>query len=143
MLGWAYEADGQSELALSNYEQSLKADYHPAALWSLGHLYGKLGQHAKVLAIQQELISLHERGVIKHIPAYGRALIHIGQLELDQCLVELGRAYEERCDWFMHLALERRWEPVRQTPQFMDLVTRVGMPYRGQLSLGVVPPVRG
>jgi hypothetical protein len=43
----------------------------------------------------------------------------------------------------MHLALERRWEPVRQTPQFMDLVTRVGMPYRGQLSLGVVPPVRG
>ena len=134
MLGWAYEADGQYDLALSNYEHSLKADYTPAALWSLGHLYGKMGHHGKVLAILKELNTLNERGAIKHIPAYGRALIHVGLQELDQCLVELERAYDERCDWLMHLALERRWDPVRQAPEFMNLVTKVGMPYQGRLA---------
>jgi tetratricopeptide (TPR) repeat protein len=131
MLGWAYEADGQYDLALRHYEQSLMADFHPAALWSLGHLYGKVGQRLKALEALTEWTLLKERGVIKYISSYGRALIHAGLQEIEPCLIELGRAYEERCDWLMHLVLERRWDPVRQTRAFIDLVAKVGMPYRG------------
>jgi tetratricopeptide (TPR) repeat protein len=134
MLGWAYEAAGMDDLAMTQYELTLKAEYSPPALASLAHLYGKMGQRDQALARLAELDALHERGLIQYVPAYCRALAFAGLRDLDQCLHELECAYDQRCDWLMHLVLDKRWDPVRQTPQFKDLVSRVGIPYFGNSS---------
>ncbi len=131
MLGWAYEANRQYDLALKEYESSLRAEYSPAALASLGHLYGKTGRTDKALAMLDELQVLHERGSIKYVPAYCRALIYAGLKQTNKCLSELERAFDQHCDWLIHLVLERRWDAVRNTMRFKRLVTRVGIPYLG------------
>ena len=131
MLGWAYEAMGEYDKAIEQYQASLKAEYAPAALASLGQLYAKLGRGDEAKGILSSLTTLYERGAIKYLPAYCRALIYAGLKETEKCLHELEQAYNQRCDWLIHLALDRRWDPVRDTARFKLLMTRVGIPYRG------------
>jgi tetratricopeptide (TPR) repeat protein len=134
MLGWAYEGAGQYDLALDQYGLSLRAEYSSAALSSLGELYGKTDQHDKALAMLAELDKLYERGAIRYVPAYCRALIYAGLKLINECLGELENAYRQRYDWLIHLGLDRRWTPVRDTPRFKRLMTKVGIPYRGMQS---------
>lgn len=129
ILGWAYEGAGKFDFALEQYDLSLRAEYSPAAIAALGELYGRTGQKARALGMLAELDTLFERGAIKYVPSYCRALIYAGLNEVDQCLAALERAYEERCDWLIHLTLERRWDLVRNTSRFRRLVTLVGIPY--------------
>lgn len=134
MLGWAYERTGQYEQAIDQYQSALKTEYLPIALAALGHAYGKLGKRDSALEMLAALGALHERGAIKYIPAYCCALIYAGLGQAKKCLDELERAYDQRCDWLIHLALDQRWGPVKNNSRFKLLVTRVGLPYRGQPS---------
>jgi tetratricopeptide (TPR) repeat protein len=127
ILGWAYEAAERYADAQEHYETSLYKEYSPAALASLGHLQGKLGDRRKALATLKELNQLCERGSISYVPSYCRALVFAGLTEVEDCLDALEYASEQHCDWLIHLAVERRWDPVRQNPRFRQLVQRVGV----------------
>lgn len=129
MLGWSYEAVGNYSEALLQYRRSEEAEASTAAFAALGHLYGKLGQRAEALQQLASLDLLLQHGTIKYVPAYCRALIFAGLCASEECLAELERAYDESCDWLIHLQLEKRWDPVRGAPQFRNLVTKVGLPY--------------
>jgi tetratricopeptide (TPR) repeat protein len=127
ILGWAYEAVGRYADAQKHYETSLDKEYSPAALASLGYLQGKLGDRRKALATLKELNQLCESGSISYVPSYCRALVFAGLDEVKECIDALEHACEQHCDWLIHLAVERRWEPVRQNPRFRRLVQRVGV----------------
>jgi tetratricopeptide (TPR) repeat protein len=127
ILGWAYEAAERHADAQEHYETSLDKEYSPVALASLGHLQGKLGHRRKALATLKELNQLYERGSISYVPSYCRALVFAGLNEAEECLDALEHACEQHCDWLIHLAIERRWDPVRQNPRFRQLIQRVGV----------------
>lgn len=127
ILGWAYEAAGLYAEAQKHYETSLDKEYSPAALASLGHLQGKLSDRRKALATLKELNQLCEHGSISYVPSYCRALVFAGLNEVEECLDALEHACEQRCDWLIHLAVERRWDPVRQSARFKRLMQKVGV----------------
>lgn len=128
MLGWAYEATERFEEALREYRLSLKGEYIPAALASLGHLESKLGNRQSGERALEELDELYDRGSISYVPAYAKALILAGMNDVDGCLNSLEEAYAQRCDWLIHLEVERRWDLVRGRDRFKRLVQMVGIP---------------
>jgi tetratricopeptide (TPR) repeat protein len=127
MLGWAYESAGRFEEALKAYRLSLENEYMPAALAALGHLEAKLGNRQKGKRALDELNELYVRGSISYVPGYARALIFAGLNDIDGCLDSLEEAYEQRCDWLIHLEVERRWDLVRGCDRFKRLVQMVGI----------------
>jgi tetratricopeptide (TPR) repeat protein len=128
MLGWAYEAAGRHEEALKQYRLSLENEYVPVALAALGHLESKLGDRHSGERALNELDELYARGSISYIPGYVKALIFAGLNDIDGCLDSLEEAYEQRCDWLIHLEVERRWDLVRECDRFKRLVQLVGIP---------------
>ena len=131
ILGWAYEAAGLHDAARKHYETSLEKEYSPAALASLGHLLGKLGQRPEALRTLKELDLQRKRGLTSYVPGYCRALVYAGLNEVDKCLKALDDAYVQKCDWLIHLSVERRWDPVRNEPGFKRLVEKIGIPRNG------------
>jgi tetratricopeptide (TPR) repeat protein len=127
IIGWAYEAGERHSDARRHYEISYEKEYSPAALGSLGHLLGKLGDRRGAFATLDELQRLYERGLISYIPSYFRALVFAGLNEVDECLDALERASEQHCDWLIHLDVERRWKPVRKSARFKRLAMRIGV----------------
>lgn len=128
MIGWAYEAAERFEEALGEYRLSLKSEYMPAALAALGHLESKLGNRQSGEKALDELDELFARGSLSYVPAYAKALILAGMKDVDGCLNSLEEAYAQRCDWLIHLEVERRWDLVRGCDRFKRLVQMVGIP---------------
>jgi tetratricopeptide (TPR) repeat protein len=127
ILGWAYEAAGRYPEARKHYQISLEKEYSPAALASLGHLEAILGDRSKGEAALRELDQLYRRGGISYVPAYCRALIFAGLGEIDSCIGALEEAYQQHCDWLIHLAVESRWDRVRSCEGFNKIVQKVGV----------------
>lgn len=127
MLGWVYESAGRKQEALREYETSLEQEYTPAALASLGHLHGVLGDRVKAEKHLNSLELLHKKGKTPYVASYCRALILVGLGEYDACLTALEDAYKQRADWLIHLTVDRRWEPVRRTALFQSLVHKIGL----------------
>jgi tetratricopeptide (TPR) repeat protein len=127
ILGWAYEAAERYADALRHYEISLEKEYSPAALASLGHLLAKLGDRPQAFSTLDKLDQLYKQGSISYVPSYSRALVFVGLNEVEQCLDALEHAFEQHCDWLIHLAVERRWDPVRQSARFKQLAQRIGV----------------
>ncbi|MGA8087650.1 MAG: hypothetical protein WCA10_10105 [Terracidiphilus sp.] len=128
MLGWAYEAAGRFEPALKEYMLSLENEYMPAALAALGHLEAKLGNRQRAEQALDELNELYNQGAISYVPGYAKALIFAGLNDINRCLDSLEEAYDQHCDWLIHLEVERRWDPVRDSDRFEKLVQMVGIP---------------
>jgi tetratricopeptide (TPR) repeat protein len=127
ILGWAYEAAERYAEAKRHYEISLEKEYSPVGLASLGHLLGKTGDRASALATLKELEQLHSKGSISYVPSYFRALVFAGINEVDKCLAALAHARDQHCDWLIHLAVERRWAPVRKSAGFKRLAKQIGV----------------
>lgn len=136
VLGWAYEAAERYAEARKQFETSLEIDYSPAAHGSLGHLLAKLGDRRRGLATLKELDQLYKRGSISYVPSYFRALVFAGLNEVEECLDALEHACEQHCDWLILLAVERRWDPVRQSARFKQLAQRIGVTPPPDLTLG-------
>src|SRR5258708_2419037 len=116
ILGWAYEAAGLHADPQRHYDLSLDKEYSPTALASLGPPQGPLGDRRHALDPLQEVNQLFESGSISYVPSYCRALVFAGLNEVEECLDALEDACGQRCDWLIHLAVERRCDPVRQNP---------------------------
>jgi tetratricopeptide (TPR) repeat protein len=125
ILGWAYEAAERYPEARRHFQISLEKEYSPAALASLGHLEAMLGDRSSGEAALAELEKLYERRSISYVPAYCRALIFAGLNESENCLNALQEAYQQHCDWLIHLEVERRWDPVRNSDGFRSIVQKV------------------
>jgi tetratricopeptide (TPR) repeat protein/DNA-binding winged helix-turn-helix (wHTH) protein len=113
--------------ALKSFETALKLEEMAVALAGLGHLHGLMGKRNLAISALERLVELHNKGEIAYLSGYCQALIHVSLGETDECIKGLERAYEERCDWLMHLGVEPRWAPVRSHPRFKDLMHNVGI----------------
>ena len=128
MLGLAYEFQGKQTEALESYMRSHDLELAPPVLAALGHLYGTMGNRALAMSFLQKLLDLPKDPLFKYVPAYCEALVYAGVRDEPACLNALEAAYEQRCDWLIHLNVEPRWHFVRSVPRFKELKKRVGLP---------------
>src|SRR5262249_31757611 len=94
----------------------------------LGHIYGKLGHRSKAASYLRQISLLFEQKKTAYVSGYCQALIHAGLGHAKECLAALNVAFDQRCDWLIHLGVEPRWPSVRHLPQFRQLMKKVGVP---------------
>ena len=55
-------------------------------------------------------------------------LVHVGLGEREAALTLLEKGEEERNNWVMNFAIDRRLDPLRSDPGFVELVRRLNLP---------------
>jgi TolB-like protein/Tfp pilus assembly protein PilF len=125
-LGIAYDAIGRHDDAVDELRVALaQSGGSGVIVGMLGHALGASGRHADARALLDELTA---REATHYVPAFNRALIHVGIGETDRAFECLDRAFEERSSWLVSLKIEPLLDSIRDDPRFADLVRRVGLP---------------
>jgi len=62
----------------------------------------------------------------KWVSSYWEALVLLGLGRHDEALARLRAAVTERFDWVVFIGVEPLWDPVRDRPEFQELVQAVG-----------------
>ena len=125
-LGMAYDAIGRHDDAVDELRIALAQSGGSGVIVGiLGHALGAAGRDAEARALLDELTA---RESTQYVPAFNRALIHVGLGERDRAFEYLDRAFEERSSWLVSLKIEPLLDSIRDDPRFEDLVRRVGLP---------------
>jgi tetratricopeptide (TPR) repeat protein len=95
---------------------------NPDTLAGLGQAYAMAGSRDEALDVLRELQRLAE---VKYVSPYDMALVYSGLGEREQAIEWLYRAYEERAQWLIFLAVDLRLEALHSDPRFRELVERI------------------
>jgi tetratricopeptide (TPR) repeat protein len=129
--GLVLEQRGDYDEARESYQRALTLDCLPIFIAALGHLEGTLGNKSVARAALSQLRELHKQGHIKYKPAYCDALIYAGLGDKERALKALEEAYDQKCDWLIHLAVEPRWNEIRNDIRFQKLMEKVNVNFKG------------
>lgn len=127
ILGDIYQAVGTMHKAIEQYRLCLDIEFLPAALASLGYVQARMGHREEALNSLAAIYKAKETGRIVYVSGYFDALVHAGLGESKKSLDALERAYDEKCDWLVHLGVEPRWKELRREKRFVNLMRRVGI----------------
>jgi TolB-like protein/Flp pilus assembly protein TadD len=106
----------------------------PFSLAFRGYAHARLGEQAQALAIVDRLLALRRQ---KYVSAYYFAVVYTALGRIDDAMLWLNRAFDERSDFLIYLSVDPIFDPLRADPRFRDLVRRVGLPPSTSLSVAV------
>ncbi|HEX2609899.1 MAG TPA: tetratricopeptide repeat protein [Gemmatimonadales bacterium] len=124
-LGLAYEQKSMYDHAVAAFQEAIKNSDFPIYVAAAGHAYAVAGRRAEALKVLAGLKELSSR---RYVSAYHIATIHVGLGDPASAMQWLERAYQERSDGLVYLAVDPRWGGMRSDPRFAQLVRRVGLP---------------
>jgi DNA-binding winged helix-turn-helix (wHTH) protein len=127
ILGHAYRAAGAREEAIKQFDLALGIEFIPETAAALGFIHGQKGNRKKALASLNLIYEAKKKNKIAYVSSYFEALVYTGLGEKRKALDALDKAFKERCDWLIHLAVEPRWETLRGEKRFVNLMRRVGL----------------
>lgn len=124
-LGRCHEAHGRYDDAITCFERAKTVSGGvPTAIGALGRAYALAGRTKDARKLLSQLDDLaHHR----YVSPYGRALIFLG-LGDDKVFDWLERSYNERAGWLMYLAMDPRFDPLREDERFRSFLNRLGLP---------------
>src|SRR5579859_1114629 len=93
-------------------------------LASFGHLLAVSGDRSGAQKKLAELKALSEK---RYVPAYEKALVHVGLGNQESALGDLNTAYKEGSHWIFILQSDARLDPLRSDARFQSLLERVGL----------------
>lgn len=125
-LGLTYAQQGHYEEALTQLRRSAELSGDRDVVAALGYVAGLAGAESDARAA---LADLERRGREGFVPAYDRALVHIGLGEADAALDWLCRACEERSYWLIYLGVDPALDPLRGRPRFAELLRMGARPH--------------
>jgi tetratricopeptide (TPR) repeat protein len=116
---------------------------YPEALEAYAHEGDELGgsndpEVAEVLALSGKRAEASK--LLARIPSFGRADEFRSRLsvaaaraalgEIDEAMVQLGKAYDERAVQLVRASVDPRFDPLRADPRFQELLRRMKLPAR-------------
>ena len=124
-MGLSYEQLGDYESAVGYLTRAGEISGRGTLfIGALGHCLGVSGKAAEA---RQLLSELEQRSRDRYISPFNVMLIHLGLGEREETLAWLERALAERNAWLWTLPVEARFDPLRETPAFRELVSRYGL----------------
>lgn len=118
--GFALEEKGLYGIAVTEFERALNiSPEFPLVQAALGHAMGYNNQLTEARRITEMLINQRSK---KFIPAYDIAIAHLGINEIDTALAWLKETIAERSGWGAYFDVEPRLDPLRNSPDFADLL---------------------
>ncbi len=128
ILGMAYEQKKMYSEAIAELEAARRiSDEGPHYVASLGHAYAAAGRTADARRCLEDLNGMAQR---RFVGSEQIGLVHVGLGEREAALPLLERGEEERNNWVMNLAIDRRFDPLRSDPRFQRLMRRLNLPVR-------------
>ena len=122
-LGLVHEQLGEHAEAIAAFEKSMAiAGRGSNGLSSLGHVLAVSGRKAEAEAILKELTERKTAGPIR---SYMIALVLVGLRRDDEAMTMLERAYRDRSTLLSYLDRDPRFDPLRASPRFNDLLRRM------------------
>ena len=126
VLGRSYERLGQYEQAIKALRMAAESSGGVTEATSLaGYVYAVSGQRQQA---EQALQALHVTSETRYVPPYNFALLYQGLGNSDEALKWLEKAYEQRDVHMVFLPVDSKWDSLRNTPHFMDLIKRLNLP---------------
>ena len=125
-LGRAYQELQKYEEAVAEFRrtEAVLREW-PVLKAAIGHVQGAAGWKHAALETLDELKRL---SCERYVTPYGIALVHAGLGEMDQALLWLQRALDDRAHWLVWLKLDPRFDGLRSDRVFGDVLRRVGVP---------------
>ena len=124
--GGSYAYRGYFDEAIAEFEKGLNLSGRRTMMVSvLGHFYGLAGRRSEAQAVLEELRDLAQT---QEVPALYFALGHVGLGELNEAIIALEQAYQERNGLMVYLKVEPLWDPLRSDPRFQALLQRMNFP---------------
>lgn len=125
-LGSAYREKKMYPQAIEQFDLARKeTGNNPAMLMAYGHALAVSGDKAGARKVLAELQQLSKS---RYVPPLYFAVMYTGLGELDQAFAWLDKAYGERNDRLVYLAVEPIADPLRPDPRYRDLISRLHLP---------------
>jgi tetratricopeptide (TPR) repeat protein len=122
-LGLTYGALGLEKEAIHHLEEALRfSEDNPQVLSSLGHLYGRIGNHAAAREVLARLIRQSEES---YVTAASMAEVCIGFGDVEEAFRWMEEALKERTSALLRLRIDPRFDALRATPRFREMFQRV------------------
>jgi TolB-like protein/DNA-binding winged helix-turn-helix (wHTH) protein/Flp pilus assembly protein TadD len=126
VIGWADEQRGRFPEAIAAFEKAIDFSRGRAiTVASLGHALAASGRTREA---QRVLAKLKEQSQRTYVPAYEMAAVYNGLGERDQAFAMLGKAYQERSSFLVHVGWDPRFRNLHGDSRFQDLLRRIGLP---------------
>jgi TolB-like protein/Flp pilus assembly protein TadD len=125
-LGSAYREKKMYPQAIEQFDLVRKeTGNNPAMLMAYGHALAVSGDKVGARKVLAELQQLSKS---RYVPSLYFAVMYTGLGELDQAFAWLDKAYGERNDRLVYLAVEPIADPLRPDPRYRDLISRLHLP---------------
>jgi TolB-like protein/tetratricopeptide (TPR) repeat protein len=121
-LGLTYAQQGRYGEALTELRRSAALSGDRDVVAALGYVSGLAGREQEARAALTELDRREREGFV---PAYDRALVHLGMGDDEAALDWLERAYRERSYWLIYLEVDPALDPLRAHTRFAQLLRGV------------------
>jgi TolB-like protein/Tfp pilus assembly protein PilF len=123
-LGLAYLQLGRNDESIAEIHRALDGSRgNPAPLAALGHAQARAGNRHGARAVLARMAGLSRHN---YVSSYLCALIYAELREEQSAFDCLERAIRERDSWLVWLKTEPRFDVLRASPRFKDLLLRVG-----------------
>ena len=126
-LGIGYEATGQREEAITEYQKAVQlSEGNLDATAFLAHAYAEAGRRDEAEKI---LARLMQKSKTAHVSPYFIGTIYAGLHDNDRAFAFLEKAYQEKSpDILWHLTADVRVDNLHSDPRFQDLLRRMNFP---------------
>lgn len=123
--GLVYLQKKDKERSLADLNRAVEmSNGNASALGSLGYAYARFGQFKKTEAILRDLLA---RASQTYVPAVTIMAIHAARGDINEALVWIKRAYEQRSRAMVWIKVAHEFDALRETPQYRNLIARMGL----------------
>jgi tetratricopeptide (TPR) repeat protein len=139
-VGMAQEQLGKPDEAIRELKATI-AKGGPTSIYvaALGHAYATQGRRREALQILDDLQS---RAKSQYVSPLDIATVQLGLGDKDAAFALLERAVDTHAGGLVFLAVDPRYDPVRQDPRFLRVLRRIGFPDSLSSPRGVGPTLQ-
>jgi len=120
-----FERKGELDRAIADAAKAVElAGENPMYIGQLGHVLGLSGDRDGALSCLERLKAV-EPGIF--VPAYERAVIHLGMGDFDKALTELEQGADEGYCRILFVNVNAMFDPLRKDPRFQKLVEKLNL----------------
>jgi DNA-binding SARP family transcriptional activator/TolB-like protein len=123
-IGWALVQKKEYPEAIAQFQQAVDADATPGALAYLGYGHAVAGNPAESEKILRRLQDLSRT---RYVSPYYLAVVCTGLGQDGMALGYLSQALDDHSDPMVLIGVEPKFDRLRTTPQFQELLRRVGL----------------
>jgi serine/threonine protein kinase/tetratricopeptide (TPR) repeat protein len=122
-LGMSLGQQGRHKEAIDTFHRALDVERTPILLAMIGHAYAIAGERTKAI---EALDALREEAKSRYVSPYDLAVIHAGLGNQSEAMRTLRVAFDDRSAWMVFITVDPRLDPLRDSPEFRELASRVG-----------------